>query len=308
MNRIVTSQFQPLSHCQNVWDLMVDAYAPCFKNGMPAPFFEYALTSSWLDKRFLYLNRLWFDGDKPVGFVFYEDPVSSVFFVLRNGYEALAEEMAAYADEAMPGKPEEKTLVLFPGQEALIAAAEKRDYRLDHTQEDWMLDFSRSELNFPLPRGFRFVSSKECDAVKLARCTWKGFGNEDQGPFVNWDAEDPGTPWNPQKSYQGILSTMMAPPPHATHAYNVVIADEQGEYACFSGMWWVPENRLAYMEPLCTVPEYRHRGLAAAALTRHYQTLKPLGAEWMTGGGSEFYRKIGYNTAAQWLFWKKKHA
>ena len=109
-----------------------------------------------------------------------------------------------------------------------------------------------------------------------------------------------------QKAYQGILSSTIAPPPHSTYHHNVIIADEKGEYACFSGMWWVPENKLAYMEPLCTIPEYRRMGLAAAALTRHYQRMKALGAEWMTGGGDPFYRKIGYQDAVRWLFFKKK--
>jgi len=58
-------------------------------------------------------------------------------------------------------------------------------------------------------------------------------------------------------------------------------------------MWWTPENHLAYMEPLCTVPEYRYRGLASAALSELYRRMKPLGATHMTGGGNPFYRKIG---------------
>lgn len=308
MSRITTRQFQPLSDNQIVWELMLDNYAPRCANGVAAPFFEYALTSSWMDRRFLYLDRLWFDGDRPVGFVFYENPVSSVFFHLRQGYEALADEMAAYADADMPGEAGEKEFVLFPGQKALIAAAEARGYSLDRAEDEMMLDFRRGSLDRPLPEGFRFVPPGEIDAVRMARCTWKGFGHAENAPFENWEAEDPGTPWNPQKSYRGILSSMMAPPPHSTYEYNVVIADEKGEYACYSGMWWVPENRLAYMEPLCTIPEYRRRGLAAAALSRHYRRMKALGAEWMTGGGDEFYRRIGYNDAMRWLFWKKKAA
>ena len=306
MEHITTRQFQPLSDVQIVWDLMVEDYEPRFANGVAAPFFEYALTSSWLDKRFLYLNRLWFDGDRLVGVVFYENPVSLIFFHLRAGYEALAAEMIAYADEAMPGAPGEKELVLFPGQKALAAAAEARGYRLDREEEEMALDFRRGALEYPLPEGFRFVPPEECDALRVAICCWKGFDNEaEKGPFVNWDAEDSGTDWNPQKSYRNILSCMTAPPPHATFEYNVVIADAKGDYACYSGMWWVPENRLAYMEPLCTIPEYRHRGLAAAALSEHYRRMKALGAEWMTGGGNDFYRKIGYNDAIRWRFWKR---
>lgn len=289
---------------QLVWDLLTDVYAPRFTNGVPAPFFEYALTSSWLDKRFLDRNRLWLDGDTPVGFVFYEEPVTRVFFHLRAGYEALSEEMIAWAEEGMPGETKEKELMLFSGQTALTEAAKARGYALSHSEEDLILDFKKDALDYPLPDGFHFLPPGECDPVKLARCTWKGFGHEDKGPFENWDAEDPGTPWNPQKAYRGVLETVTNPPPHATQAYSLIIADAQGEYACFSGMWWVPKNKLAYMEPLCTIPEYRRRGLAAAALTRHYQRMKALGAEWMTGGGDPFYRRIGYRDTVEWLSWK----
>ena len=135
---------------------------------------------------------------------------------------------------------------------------------------------------------------------------WKGFDHEDKGPFVNWEAEDPGTDWNPQKSWLGIISDVMAPPPHSTYEYNAIIANEKDEYVCFSGMWWVAENKLAYMEPLCTVPEYRHRGLASAALSLHYRRMKELGAECMTGGGNDFYRKIGYNRKTHSYGWKKQ--
>ena len=47
-----------------------------------------------------------------------------------------------------------------------------------------------------------------------------------------------------------------------------------------------------FADPLCTVPEHQHKGLAAAALSRHDEILRPLGAEQMTGGGNEFYFKI----------------
>ena len=97
----------------------------------------------------------------------------------------------------------------------------------------------------------------------------------------------------------------MAPLPHSTHEYDVIIADEQGEYVCFSGMWWVAQNKRAYMEPLCTAPEHRRRGLAAAALTVHYRRMKALGTTHMTGGGDPFYEKIGFGKGLHFSFWKK---
>ena len=59
------------------------------------------------------------------------------------------------------------------------------------------------------------------------------------------------------------------------------------------------------MEPLCTVPEHRNKGLAEAALTKQYRTLKPLGATHMTGGDDSFYKKIGYGQGRVWHIFNK---
>ena len=59
------------------------------------------------------------------------------------------------------------------------------------------------------------------------------------------------------------------------------------------------------MEPLCTVPDHRKKGLAAAALSEMYRRTKTLGATHMTGGGNPFYDKIGYKPAVEWVFWCK---
>lgn len=305
MQNITTKQFQILTDIDLVWNFMAEINTPDCANGLPAPFFEYALTSTWFDKSLLYLNRLWLDGETVVAFVYYEDPITNIFFNLRPGYEFLAEEMLQYAQWNMPGHEADQTLVLFPGQTALIRTVQNLGYSLAGESTNMVLDFDRHILNFDLPEGFHFVDPGQVDPVKLARCTWKGFDHEDKGPFENWLAPDPGTPWNPQKAYQGTAGPLLAPPPHSTYQHNCIIADDTGEYACFSGMWWVPGNALAYMEPLCTVPEHRGKGLAAAALTRHCRSLIPLGAKYMTGGGHPFYRRIGYNRKVRWLYWKR---
>lgn len=302
---IKTKQFQILTDINLVWNFMTDIYDPYFANGVAAPFFEYALTSKWMDKEYLHLNRLWMAGDIVVGFVFTEAVVTSVFFNLRPGYEGLADEMVEYAQNSFPDLGGERELVIFSGQKALIRAAEKEGYKVSYENADFLFDFRKSGLSYDLPEGFHFVDPLKCDLLKLAKCTWNGFNAEELGPFKNWNIPDSETPWNPHKAYTGVVSSAVAPP-HATHEYNVIIADENEDYVCFSGMWWVPENKLAYMEPLCTVPEYRRRGLAAAALTQHYRRLKVLGAEYMTGGGNDFYRKVGYGEGIHWLHWKKR--
>ena len=296
---ITTKQFDLKTDLDLVWDFLAETYERG-KGGVAAPFFEYAVYSSWMDKAYLSVNRLWLDGPKVVGFVFHEAPVTDIYFRLRPGYEFLAEEMITYAMEKMPDFGNEQRFMLFNGQETFMEIAKRKGFTLQYDYEDGIYDFSR-ELNYELPAGFRFVDPADADPLKLARCCWYGFNHHlDKGEFENWEAEDPSGDWTPAASYRGILETFRNPPPHATFEYTVIIADESGDYACYSGMWWVKENHLAYMEPLCTVPKYRKMGLASAALTRHYRRLKPLGATHMTGGADPFYRKIGYGEGLHW--------
>ena len=286
---IQMKQFQILTDAELAWTLMTDVFTPDERHGPAAPFFEYALTSSWLDKTYLRSNRFWLDGDLPVGFVFYEQPVTQTHFVLRPGYEHLAGAMLDYAETAYPAFDEPRELVLNQGQTTLLEAAEARGYRVTYEDEFKVFDFSTGRLSHPLPAGYHFVDPDRADPLKAARCMWEGFNGE-QGPFVGW--ETPGT--GPHELYQSVLGATLAPSPHATYGRNVIIADQRGDYVCFAGMWWVEKNKLAYLEPLCTVPAHRHRGLAAAALAEHDRRLRPLGARIMTGGVNDFYRRVGY--------------
>ena len=303
---ITTRQFQPLTDVQRVWDFMVEVSDPDRANGANAPFFEYALCSSWLDKNYLSMNRLWLDGERVAAFAFYEEPCTDVYVNLRPGYETLADEIVEYGETSMPHFDGEKAFVLYPGQTALIDAARRRGYALDWEAVDYDFDFATHDLDRPIPEGFHRVDPLDVDAAKLTRCFWKGFGHAERAPFEHWTDRVTGAEWDAQRSYYGVLGEILAPAPHSTHQYDVIIADAAGEYACFSGMWWVAENHLAYMEPLCTIPEYRRMGLAEAALSEHVRRLRPLGARRMTGGGDPFYPKIGFDRVVKRQYWKKQ--
>lgn len=286
MNPITTRPFRVLADHMAVWQFMLEIYEPDWRNGVPAPFFEYALSSDWMDKSYTHRYRLWLDGERIVAFCFTENPVSDVYFSLRPGYEALAPEMVAYATSDMPRPNGQHRFVLFGAQKALTEAARQAGYRQTGGWEERVLSFDRP-LDRPLPEGYRFARHPH-DPVKISRCCWYGFEN--------------GGPWH--GNGESVLHTMRAP--HATPEYAVAIEDATGEYICFAGVWWVPENRLAYLEPLCTLPEHRRKGLAAAALSELYRQLAPLGATHMTGGGDPFYAALGFEPIVEWRFWEKK--
>ena len=301
MSNITTRPFNLLTDVNLAWDFLVEVYD---SNRVEAPYFEYAITESWMNKDYLHLCRFWLDGEKAVGFVFHENPVTSLHFALRPGYENLAEEMVAWAEGMFSPALGVTEFVFNPVQEALIVAAEKRGWALHETEREYRLDMTKSALNCELPEGYHFVAPEEVDALKLAKCTWSGFNEWELGPFRDWDKPDDSSAWNPHKAYLDVQSSLMAPPPHSTYEHNIIIANGHGEYVCYAGMWWVPENGLCYMEPLCTALAYQHKGLASAALTAHYRKFKALGGKVLTGGGSDFYRKIGYDTEVVSLIYR----
>ena len=292
MKNITTRQFSVLVDCGRIYQFMLNIYERDWRNGVAAPFFEYAFSSfsGWMDISYSYKNRIWEDNGEVVGFCFYENPITDIYFSLRPGYEELAPEMIAYADEHMPYKGEKIQFILFGGQLALINAAEQMGYHQVYEETNMQFDFE-DVLDYPLPEGFHFVKPDEYDMAKISKCCWKGFDHEESEGL-----------WNNQNEQSNYLIQVA---PHATTELAVVIADEEDEYACLAGMWWTPENKLAYMEPLCTIPEYRNRGLASAALSELYRRMKKLGATHMTGGTNEFYKKIGYKPAVKWTFWQK---
>ena len=59
---ITTKQFQLLTDANLVWDFLSDIYDRETGSGVAAPFFEYALQSSWMDQSYSFLDRLWLDG------------------------------------------------------------------------------------------------------------------------------------------------------------------------------------------------------------------------------------------------------
>ncbi len=302
--KITTKQFNLLTDINLVWDFMVETYD--WKNdcGRAAPFFEYALTSSWMDSSYSFLDRLWFDGDKVVAFVYYEAPVTDIYFTVRKGYEVLADEIVDYAISNMPHFNSEQQFVLFGGQQFLKDTAAKRGFKQVYEYEDMIFDF-KDELNYKLPKGYHFVEHKDIDIVKCSKLCWYGFGHGERGDFIGWDTYDDSLEWTPAKSHKSGWRSFLSPSPHASPEHNIIIADKNEEYVCFAGMWWVAQNKLAYMEPLCTHPGHRKKGLAAAALTEHYRRMKALGATHMTGGEDPFYKKIGYRKGSHWTIWKK---
>lgn len=112
MKQITRQQFRILCDFMDVRRFMTEIYERDWRNGVPAPFLEYALSSTWMDTSYTHRWRIWKDSEKIAAFVFHEDPISDVYISLRPGYEELAGELASYAASEMPKQNGKNRLIL----------------------------------------------------------------------------------------------------------------------------------------------------------------------------------------------------
>ena len=287
MKNIVKRQYRELCDFPKVYDFMVKNYTIDCRNGSCAPFFEYSLATPWFDNMQNHRFALWEEDGEVVAFCWCESRIGQVFFNLSEGYEFLIPQMMEHAKERLRADDGKLQMMVYESQKALLEEVKKQGYKEVWREECGILDFEKNALEVMLPEGYVFEDAEKVDMQKLTDMCWRGFDNEGESPG--------GAEYN----YHTIAA------PHATPELDVLIKTTDGEYVCFAGMWWVPENKLAYLEPLCTVPEHRHKGLASAALSELYRRTSKLGATHMTGGDNEFYFNLGFEKRRITLYMEK---
>jgi predicted N-acetyltransferase YhbS len=118
---------------------------------------------------------------------------------------------------------------------------------------------------------------------------WRGF-------------DHPGPP--PEEEIEGRKYAQEAP--NFRHDLTIVAVAPNGDYVSFCGIWYVPENKLTYVEPVATDPDYRRMGLGTAVVLEGIRRTVPLGSEvaWV-GSDQAFYEAIGFTQSYQADAWIK---
>ncbi len=142
----------------------------------------------------------------------------------------------------------------------------------------------------PLPDGFRLVGlDEDNDLARINEVLWRGFNHEGPPP----DEEIPGR-------------ALAQRAPNFRKDLTIVALAPNGDYATFAGMWVVPENKVAYVEPVATDPRYRRMGLGRAAVSESIRRAAVDGAEvvWV-GSDQQFYLDMGFAVQCRSSLWVK---
>lgn len=231
-----------------------------------------------------------------LGIVHYEHTPAFVHVQVRPGFDHLEEPFIDWAEAHFGGMSRSlgrRVLGVFAPEmnttrrEVLARKGFVRHPDLDEPHSWYPLDRTIPQ---PLLReGFRLQSlADENDLAKVGQVLWRGFDHE--GPVPPDDVDD---------------RTMMQGAPHFRHDRNVVVVAPNGDYAAYAGIWVVPENLVAYVEPVATDPTYRRSGLGTAAVLETLRRAAADSAEvaWV-GSSQPFYRAMGFThrfTNELWL-------
>jgi predicted N-acetyltransferase YhbS len=249
-----------------------------------------------LDEDNLHRIAIWEDGDDVVGVVNYEMKLGEAFFQVKPGYEHLKRELLTYAEANLYGETPQGDRLL----RAYVKDFDKdfqalvRDggYEID---QDWARPMSQFRIPDPfpdieLPEGFRLKSlADDNDLRKVHRVLWRGFNHEGEPPE------------------EGIVDRKkMQSTPNFRKDLTIVVEAPDGNFVSFCGMWYEATNRIAYVEPVATDPDYRRMGLGRAAV---WEGIRRCGAEGATvayvGSDQLFYKALGFETLFTSNCWVK---
>lgn len=270
-----------------VGDFLIATYVPGVKSAnWLQPRWEYMHYTYDLKEPDLRRFGIWEDSGDIVGVAHIEDRFGTVYFEIHPDFTQLKLEMLEYAEthlsaELSNGRRHIRAFISDIDSE-FEAVAGSRGYRQDANSPEYS---SQSAMVDPFPQiilqeGFHLKSLEDDnDLSKVNRVLYRGF---------NHPGEVPADLIEFRKRVQSA--------PNFRKDLNIVVESPEGEFVSYAGMWYEKVNRVAYVEPVATDPDYRFMGLGKAAVLEGLRRCKTLGASVaFVGSGQTFYEAIGFH-------------
>jgi predicted N-acetyltransferase YhbS len=269
-----------------VGDFLIANFQPGNRDGnWLQPTWEYMHSHPNLDESSLDKIRIWEDSGEIVAVVNYESKLGEVFFQIHPKHTHLKQDMLDYAETHLYEETEtgNRFVRVFVNDFdlELETLVKSRGYEMAE-------QYARpiSELQIPLkfppvepPEGFLIKSlADDNDLKKIHRVLWRGFDHAGEPPVE-------GIEW--RKKMQST--------PNFRKDLTIVVEAPSGDFVSFSGTWYESVNKIAYVEPVATDPDFRRMSLGKAAVLEGVRRCGALGATVaFVGSDVEFYQAIGF--------------
>ena len=260
------------------------------------PRWEYMHHTQWVLNVDLSAIGVWESHGRIVGVIHPEHQVGTVYVEVDPGHASLKLEMLAYAQDNLhrvtPDGAKRLQVFINDRDVDFQAAAAEMGYR--KTEECEAMSHLQIADPFPpitVPGGYRLQSLADgCDVEQLAMAIWRGFDHTDAPPANN-------TEW--RRRHEAA--------PNFRHDLHIIAVAPDGNIAAYCGMWYEPDNHIAYVEPVCTVPQHRRMGLGTAAVREGVRRCGQQGATIAcVGTDMHFYQTIGFTPIYNRRLWKRE--
>ncbi len=253
--------------------------------------FEWMYEHPEFDKSLIRSIGIWTDSDRVVGAAVYDMYFGEAFCAALPGYEALYPEILDYAwthlrDENGLG------IAIRADQSGMIAAAVKAGFVRAEQREIIMSLSTDRELEPELPDGMRFI---ELDPVAQSH----------EFQWLLWQGFDHG---NDREEFKKQECDIKYNRRHFDLRLSVAAQDPSGETAAYCCLWYSEKTDYTYVEPVCTVPSYRGKGVAKAVIFEALNRARALGAKRAyVISDMAFYEKLGFEKTYRFdFYWKKE--
>ncbi|MBN2581993.1 MAG: GNAT family N-acetyltransferase [Planctomycetes bacterium] len=169
---------------------------------------------------------------------------------------------------------------------------QKKDYeRSEGFEAMSLMAVSDPFSTVPPPEGFSVRSlAEDNDVAAISRLLWRGFDHPSEPPH--------GSPEGRR---------FMESAPSFDKDLNVAAKAPDGTFVSYCGMWYEPVHRVAYVEPVCTDPDYRRKGLARAAVLEGIRRCGQRGATVAyVGAIKPLYLSLGFRQVYNRSAWRRE--
>lgn len=251
--------------------------------------FEWMYGHPYTDCSLLGSIGLWLEKERVVGAALFDMYFGEAFCGVLPGFEPLLPDVLGYAYEHM--KDESGLAVAIEdGNASEIRIASKYCFvQIDQSETIQHIILDR-QFSVVIPDGYSIDSVDPMDSPeRMQWLFWQGFDHGDD--------------------YEAFLKEPQVPPrprPHFNRDLSLCAYSPDGVPVACACLWKHPDTDYAYIEPVCTIPSARRKGLAKALLCEAMNRVRTLGAKTVyVISDQDFYTSIGFSTAYHYTFYRK---
>ena len=254
--------------------------------------FEWMIEHPEFDKSPMSSIGLWLDGEKVAGAAIYDMYFGEAFAGALPKYGELYPEILDYAYRELKDENGLGIAVCDTCADE-INMAKSAGFTIAEQSETVMRIDLVNELYANLPDGLHYA---ELDPVKEPYAF----------QWLLWQGFDHGTDKAEFERDGNIIPEIPVIRKHFNPALSIAAKNSGGEYVSYCCLWYSDKTDYAYVEPVCTVPSCRGKGVAKAVIYEALNRAKSLGAKKAyVLSDMPFYKQLGFTADKHFSFlWK----